>query len=106
MTVREPVRSHDFYEALGMRSVWRGDDMAILELRGGTHLLCFRGDPERGDAPFDLMVEDLDAAHRRLSDLGVDVSDISRGDIHDTFVVTDPDGVRVQVSNSHVEGPV
>ena len=89
-----------------MRTVFRGDDMAILELRGGTHLLLFRGDAETGPAPFDLMVEDLDATHDSLSGRGLAVSDITRGEIHDAFTLTDPDGHDITVQNSHVEGVV
>ena len=37
MTVADPARSHDFFVDAGMRTIHRGDDMAILELRGGTH---------------------------------------------------------------------
>ena len=73
-----------------MRTVFRGDDMAILELRGGTHLLLFRGDAETGPAPFDLMVEDLDATHDNLSGRGLAVSDITRGEIHDAFTLDGP----------------
>jgi catechol 2,3-dioxygenase-like lactoylglutathione lyase family enzyme len=106
MPVRDPRRAHEHYVALGMRSVFAGDDLEITELRGGTHLVLYQGEPTPGDAPFDLMVEDLDATHALLSGAGVDVSAISRGDIHDRFTITDPDGMRVTCSNSHVIGPV
>lgn len=39
MSVSDPQRSHDYYVALGMRSVLSGDKLAITELRGGTHLV-------------------------------------------------------------------
>lgn len=106
MQVADPARSHDFYVDAGMRAVLENDDMAILELRGGTHLLLFRGDASPGDAPFDLMVEDLDATHADLSSRGLAVSEITRGEIHDTFTLTDPDGHTVTVHNSHVAGIV
>jgi catechol 2,3-dioxygenase-like lactoylglutathione lyase family enzyme len=106
MAVSDPGRAHDYYVGLGMRSVHRGDDIAITELRGGTHLVLFPGNPEPGAAPFDLMVEDLPAAHARFVAAGLDVSDIDHGDIHDSFSLTDPDGQRISVSNSHVVGTV
>jgi hypothetical protein len=59
-----------------------------------------------GDAPFDLMVEDLDATHEAWTELGVDVSEISRGRIHNAFTATDPDGYVVTVNSSHVVGEV
>jgi hypothetical protein len=34
------------------------------------------------------------------------VSPITKGNIHDGFTVTDPDGNTISVSNSHVVGPV
>jgi catechol 2,3-dioxygenase-like lactoylglutathione lyase family enzyme len=106
MKASDPARTHDFFVAAGMTSVHRGDDFAITELRGGTHLIIQPGATEPGDAPFDLMVDDLVAFHRDLRERDVDVSDIVAGDIHDAFVITDPDGQRVVVCNSHVVGPV
>jgi hypothetical protein len=52
------------------------------------------------------MVEDLAATHERLRGLGLDVSEIIRGEIHDVFVLEDPDRQRIVVYNSHVIGPV
>ena len=37
MTVTDPRAAHDWYVALGMRTVMAGDDFSITELRGGTH---------------------------------------------------------------------
>jgi len=39
LTVADVEASNRFYAALGLRVVGKGDDMSILELRGGTHLL-------------------------------------------------------------------
>jgi len=89
-----------------MRTVHRSDDLAILELRGGTHLLLYRGSGTSGEAPFDLMVDDLDASHAEMTARGVTVSTITRGEIHDMFTLTDPDGHAITVRNSHVEGVV
>ena len=106
MSVSDPLRAHDFYVKLGMRSVLRADDFAVTELRGGTHLVLAPGETEPGDAPFDLMVEDLAASHARFSDAGLDVSEIIPGEIHDVFVLEDPDRKRIVVYSSHVIGPV
>ena len=89
-----------------MRQVERNEQMTIFELRGGTHLLLFQADPTPGDAPFDLMVDDIDATHAAWSSSGLAVSEIERGRIHDGFNLTDPDGYVVSVRNSHVVGPV
>jgi catechol 2,3-dioxygenase-like lactoylglutathione lyase family enzyme len=106
MSVSDPQRSHDYYVALGMRSVVCGDEFAIAELRGGTHLILEVGAVEPGDAPFDLMVDDLSTTHARFAQAGLHVSEILTGDIHDVFVLTDPDGQRIVVFNSHVVGAV
>ena len=89
-----------------MRSVLRGDKVAITELRGGTHLILQVGAVEAGDAPFDLMVDDLSTTHTQFTQAGLDASDILTGDVHNLFVLTDPDGQRIVVFNSHVVGSV
>ena len=106
LTVSDLGRSTQWWTGIGMREVERNEHVVVLELRGGTHLVLVPGTPDTGDAPFDLMVDDLDATHDAWSDLGVDVSDISRGHIHNAFTATDPDGYVVTVNSSHVVGPV
>ncbi len=99
--------SLEFYAKLGMRVVAQMASMAVLELRGGTHLIVQVGDvTPGGSAPFDLMVDDLDATHDQFTELGLDPTAISRGRIHDAFAVTDPAGWIVTFNSSHVSGPV
>jgi hypothetical protein len=43
--------------------VGRNEHVAVLEMRGGTHLILLPGTVTPGAAPFDLMVDDLDATH-------------------------------------------
>ena len=106
IVVSDPARSADWWEEIGLRSVHRGHDISILELRGGTHLLLFPGEPKTGPAPFDCMVDDVDGTHASFAAKNFAPADIVRGEIHDQFTVEDPDGYVVQFSNSHVEGPV
>jgi catechol 2,3-dioxygenase-like lactoylglutathione lyase family enzyme len=106
LPVSDLGRAAQWWTGIGMREVERNEHVAVLELRGGTHLVLVPGAPNTGGAPFDLMVDDLDATHESWNDLGVDVSDIDRGRIHDAFTATDPDGYVVTVSSSHVVGPV
>jgi catechol 2,3-dioxygenase-like lactoylglutathione lyase family enzyme len=101
----------EFYTALGMRRVAGSGDMAIMELRGGTHLILQEragggGGSAGGRVPFDLMVEDLDATHQTLVAAGLEPTDIVRGRIHGRFEVTDPAGASVSFNDSHVVGPV
>ena len=64
------------------------------------------GEPKAGDAPFDLMVEDLDATHGDWTARGIKVGAIKKGRIHNAFEVTDPDGYVVTVNSTHVVGTV
>ena len=107
LTVTDVGESADFWRGIGMREVERNEHVAVLELRGGTHLLLLPGTPPGdADAPFDLMVEDLDATHSEWTARGLDASPIERGRIHASFTVRDPNGYRVTVNSSHVAGEV
>lgn len=99
--------SEQFMRKVGMRPVFRGEDVAIMELRGGTHLVLAAHDSvEPTDAGFDLMVEDIDATHHELASRGLEPSPITRGRIHASFSVTEPAGHRITFNSSHVAGPV
>jgi catechol 2,3-dioxygenase-like lactoylglutathione lyase family enzyme len=107
LMVRDVDRSADFWRSVGMREVERNEQIAVLELRGGTHLVLLPGAPSgSGDATFDLMVDDIDATHAEWERLGLDVSEISRGQIHSGFVLRDPDGHSITINSSHVVGDV
>ena len=95
--------SDTFMQKLGMRPIFSNDEVAILELRGGTHIVLAKQDAAvQGDAEFDLMVEELDEIHRDYAARGLEPSEISRGDIHDSFTVRDPGGVQIVVNSTHV----
>ena len=105
VSMRTPVLEETaaFMEQIGMRKVTCGDDIAILELRGGTHLALMQdtsGEP--GEARFDLMFEDVDVTWARFKELGVPLTAIERGRIHDAFVITEPGGNTIVVNSSHV----
>jgi catechol 2,3-dioxygenase-like lactoylglutathione lyase family enzyme len=97
--------SEAFMIALGMRPLFKTDDIAILELRAATHLVLIREDSvEPGEAKFDLMVDDLNAYHGRLTEAGIAPSDIEEGRIHNRFTVRDPSGHSITVNSSHSSG--
>ena len=103
LTTDRLAESHDFMVALGMRPIVKGDDFAVLELRAGTHLVLLeKPEIQPGAAPFDLMVEDLDATHARLSELGLSPSELTEGRIHRSFTVRDPSGHVITFNSSHV----
>jgi catechol 2,3-dioxygenase-like lactoylglutathione lyase family enzyme len=107
LTVSDVDTSADYWRDLGMREVERNEHVAVLELRGGTHLVLVPGKPpEDADTPFDLMVEDVDATHADWAARGLDPTPIERGRIHAAFTMRDPDGYRVTVNSSHVVGEV
>lgn len=106
LTVTDLDASTSFWSSVGMRVVETNAHVSVLELRGGTHLVLVPGAASPREAPFDLMVEDLDATHAAWSAAGIDPTPIQRGRIHDSFVARDPDGYAVTVNSSHVVGPV
>jgi catechol-2,3-dioxygenase len=106
LTVGDLGTSAQWWTDIGMRAVEQNAHVAVLELRGGTHLVLVPGEPKPGDAPFDLMVEDLDATHKDWSERGIEVGEITRGRIHNAFSATDPNGYVVTVNSSHVVGEV
>lgn len=103
LTTNQLALSHEFMLKIGMRSIQTGDGFAVLELRGGTHLVLLRGEA-RDEAPagFDLMVEDLDATHAHFRALGLAPSEIERGDIHDSFRMSEPGGHPIVFNSTHV----
>src|SRR5262249_11999172 len=98
--------SREFFARLGMRDLGEDGPVAILELRGGTHLILVPGDAPKddADAPFDLMVDDLDEVHRRFSDDGLNPTGIAEGPFHRYFRLEAPSGHLVTVNSSHASG--
>jgi hypothetical protein len=96
-------------QSVGLRPIVVGADLAVLEFRGGTHVVVRKAEqpPVSGAAaPFDLMVDDIDAARSDCAAKGLGPSDISRGRIHDSFHLSGPDGYDFTVCSSHARGRV
>jgi hypothetical protein len=92
---------------VGLRTIVSSSDFAVLELRGGTHLVVRPAEqpPEpRTGAPFDLMFDDIEVAHRSFEEKGLSPSSIRRGRIHDSFEVVGPDGWVFTINSSHASG--
>jgi hypothetical protein len=99
----EVARSCEFMQNIGMRLIMLEEEFALLELRGGTHLaLVSNPDSSLLRGSFDLMVEDLDAMHAQMVDLGYQPGAIDRGEIHDSFEVREPGGNVLLFNSSHV----
>jgi hypothetical protein len=94
-------------QSVGLRPIFADNNFAVLELRGGTHVVVRKVDhpPAAGAAaPFDLMVDDIEAARRDYAGKGLAPSEISRGRIHDSFHLMGPDGYDFTVTSSHAGG--
>ena len=92
---------------VGLTTIVASSDFAVLELRGGTHLIVRQAErpPEAGaGAPFDLMFDDIEATHRIFEEKGLSPSSIRRGRIHDLFEVVGPDGWVFTINSSHASG--
>lgn len=101
------AESVHFMRALGMRLLFDGPEISVLEMRGGPHLLLMHSDKVvAGEAPFDLMVDDLHDSHRRLSALGLAPSPIeARPAIaHELFTLREPTGRLITIFSSHASG--
>ena len=109
LVVTHVPRAVEYFVALGLRLIHQDDDFAVLELRGGTHLVLEA--PENSTPlepgripPFDFMVDNLQHAHQDCVDLGLNPSAIEPGRIHDNFYLQGPDGYRLRVTSSHTSG--
>ena len=105
------AESEAFMLQVGMRPVFRSPKFVILELRGGTHLVLSQEDApadgsgaEPREAPFDLMVDDVDATHAAFAAQGLAPSPIERGRIHDSFTLAEPGGSRITFNSTHATG--
>src|SRR3954469_610976 len=104
--VRDIGAAARWFETAGLRPIVTRDEIAVLELRGGTHVVVIPSEPPApgSAAPFDLMVDDIDAAHLTYAEKGLSPSPIRRGRIHDSFELPGPDGWVFTVNSSHASG--
>ena len=107
LTVADVGAAARWLETVGLRPIVTMDELAVLELRGGTHVVVRQAEPPPAPgagAPFDLMVDDVDDAHRDYAEKGLSPSPIRRGRIHDSFDLAGPDGWAFTVNSSHAGG--
>jgi len=89
-----------------MRSIVQRPEVAVLELRGGTHLVLIpKSEVVARDAPFDLMVEDLRGTHQKFVDMGMEPTPVERiSPEHERFTVREPAGHVIAFLSNHVSG--
>src|ERR1044072_1652474 len=92
-----------FMRKIGLRPIVEREQFAVLEMRGGTHLvLTAKPTVTAGDAPFDLMVEDLQATRASFTELGLDPSPIERlSREHEQFKLREPAGHPISFVPNH-----
>ncbi len=96
-----------FMRMIGMRPIFDGPAVSVYEMRGGTHLILMQQDGiVAGEAPFDLMVDDLRATHQQYMSLGLAPSPIeARPAIdHEVFTVREPAGHVITFFSNHASG--
>lgn len=123
MKVENVETSYQFYSGLGLRPVDRFPGMAIVELRGGTHLLPVQKGNEQTDdllnshsgqraeyhrETLDLMIaghakQDLETYREALVGKGYVPSEIADTSLygHAYFSLPDPDGNGITFYTSH-----
>ncbi len=107
MGVPNVAETYTFLVKLGCREIVLGDGVGVLEFRGGTHLVLLPTDqqtPEGAKAPFDLMVDDIEAARKRYAELGANPTEIREAQFHHSFTVAAPSGHEITVNSSHASG--
>ena len=116
-------RSCQFYSNLGIPPFFTDDEVAIIELRGGTHLLLLEVDQLAGEGvaesltgqfhrrfseQFDLMIKGKGLNELKKYRLELISRGIAAGEIpdetffgHHLFCIKDPDGNGITIYTSH-----
>jgi catechol 2,3-dioxygenase-like lactoylglutathione lyase family enzyme len=107
LQVNDVAPATAFFENIGMRRIVRQSNFAVLELRGGTHLVLSATSKKiraGTAAPFDLMVDDVEAAHAEFAAKGLEPGTVKSGSIHSSFYLPGPDGYKLKITSSHAGG--
>ena len=107
LAVQDVASTKRFLLSLGLRDAEPSAPIGVVELRGGTHILVLpRQDAVASGAraPFDLMVEDLDAFRDHVQSLGLSPSPIASNPSHRFFMLREPGGHDIMINSSHVTG--
>ena len=105
MASTDVAKTTDYLAKLGLRPIASGEKFAVLELRGGTHLVVLHNDdpPQSGaQVSFDLMYEDVDAIWKQCNERGLAPSEIEDGNIHRSFKLVEPGGHEITINSTHV----
>ena len=107
LPVKNVLTTSAFLQELGLRKIFEKDTFAVLELRGGTHLILekSRSRTKPGtQAPVDFMVDDVTKARSKYAKMGMKPTRIKSSTIHSSFFVPGPDGWSFKITSSHTSG--
>ena len=107
LPVKNVLTTSAFLQQLGLRKIFEKDTFAVLELRGGTHLVLEKSRKRTKSgtqAPVDFMVDDVKQARSKYAKMGMKPTRIKSGTIHSSFFVPGPDGWSIKITSSHTSG--
>ena len=107
LPVKNVLTTSAFLQEIGLRIIVEKDTFAVLELRGGTHLILekSRSHTKPGtQAPVDFMVDDVTKARSKYAKMGMKPTRIKSGTIHSSFFIPGPDGWSFKITSSHTGG--
>jgi catechol-2,3-dioxygenase len=105
--VADVAKAAAWYESLGVRRIFRRRNFAVMEVRGGTHIIIAAAKKKTADgepAPFDFIVDDVDATRKECARKGMKPGRMHRGSIHDWFELSDPSGYTLTIVSTHASG--
>ncbi len=107
LPVKNVLTTSAFLQQLGLLMVFEKDTFAVLELRGGTHLILEKSRKRTNpgtQAPVDFMVDDVKNARAKFAKMGMKPTRIKSGTIHSSFFIPGPDAWTFKITSSHTSG--
>ena len=107
LPVKNVLTTSAFLQQLGLLMVFEKDTFAVLELRGGTHLILEKSRKRTKPgthAPVDFMVDDVKNARAKFAKMGMKPTRIKSGTIHSSFFIPGPDAWTFKITSSHTSG--
>ena len=105
LPVQNISNATDFLKKIGLRLVFENKNIAVLELRGGTHLIIEKKriqDRKGKQAPVDFMVDNLKEARDKYAKIGLKPTPINKGKVHSSFYIPGPSGWVFKITSTHV----
>ena len=107
LPVKNVLTTSAFLQQLGLLMVFEKDTFAVLELRGGTHLILEKSRKRTKpgtQVPVDFMVDDVKNARAKFAKMGMKPTRIKSGTIHSSFFIPGPDAWTFKITSSHTSG--